>query len=121
MKNDYPEANARLAEVAKGWAEGEVSHDAWRKERRTIITALLTNRRDWLSSENRTLPPKRSKFVNTTLPTIKVPPQLIVDSVGQTTGLLFTDEVAVSNDDVLLLALLLLVMILTAILLLYVM
>ena len=32
MKNDYPEANARLAEVAKSWAEGEVS---WRGERRT--------------------------------------------------------------------------------------
>ena len=25
MKNDYPNANARLAEVAKSWAEGEVS------------------------------------------------------------------------------------------------
>lgn len=121
MKNDYPEANARLAEVAKSWAEGEVSHEAWRKERRSIITALLTNRRDWLSSESRTLPPKRSKLINATLPSIKVQPPLVVGSGGQVTGLLFTEEITVSNDDVLLLALLLLVMIMTAILLLYVM
>ena len=70
MKNDYPNANARLAEVAKSWAEGEVSHDEWRKERRSVIASLLSSRRDWLSGENRTLPPKRTKTINLTLPTM---------------------------------------------------
>lgn len=40
MKKDYPEANARLAEVAKSWAEGEISHDVWRKERRNVLSAI---------------------------------------------------------------------------------
>jgi CHASE1-domain containing sensor protein len=120
MKNDYPNANARLAEVAKSWAEGEVSHDEWRKERRSVIASLLSSHRDWLSGENRTLPPKRAKTINSTLPTIKVPPNLLAGSDAQVSVLL-TAEVEATDDDVLLLALLLLVMILTAILLLYVM
>lgn len=120
MKNDYPNANARLAEVAKSWAEGEVSHDEWRKERRSVIASLLSDRRDWLSGENRTQPPKRTKTVNSTLPTIKVPPSFLATSDAQV-HVLLTAEVESADDDVMLLALLLLVMILTAILLLYVM
>ncbi len=121
MKSDYPEANARLAEVAKNWADGEVSHEVWRKERRSIISSILTNRRDWLSGENKTTPPKRSKLINTTLPTIKVPPHLLSGADGQVSVLLSHDVDVAADEDVLLLALLLLVMILTAILLLYVM
>lgn len=121
MKNDYPEANARLAEVAKNWADGEVSHEAWRKERRSIIASILTNRRDWLSGENKTLPPKRSKLINATLPTIKIPQHLLAGADAQVSVLLSHDMDVVADDDVVLLALLLLVMMLTSVLLLYVM
>jgi hypothetical protein len=55
-----------------------------------------------------------------TLPTIKVPPNVLASSDAQISVLL-TADVEATDDDVLLLALLLLVMILTAILLLYVM
>ncbi len=120
MKNDYPEANARLAEVAKNWADGEVSHEMWRKERRSIISSLLTSRRDWLAGENKTTPPnKRSKLINATLPSVKIPQHLLASADAQVSVLMSRDGDV--DGDVLLLAVLLLVMILTAILLLYVM
>lgn len=46
MMADYPNANARLAAVARSWADGEVSHEAWRKVRNGIIRDITRNKRD---------------------------------------------------------------------------
>ena len=59
MKHDYPAANARLAEVAKSWSEGEVSHDVWRKERRAIIKMVRSKKQDLPAEQSRTLPIKK--------------------------------------------------------------
>ncbi|MBK6758582.1 MAG: hypothetical protein KBF23_02505 [Agitococcus sp.] len=118
MKQDYPEANARLAEVAKSWAEGEVSHDVWRKERHSIISTVWSKKRDWENKQNHTLP--LNKQANTspslTMPNVVVPPQLLGTNAA---SLYQTADTEVSNDEVLLLALLLLSMVFTAVILLY--
>ena len=78
MKHDYPAANARLAEVAKSWSEGEVSHDVWRKERRAIIKMVWSKKQDLPAEQSRTLPIKKHSAADSTLtmPNIIVPSQL---------------------------------------------
>ncbi|HQV21600.1 MAG: hypothetical protein H6996_09260 [Moraxellaceae bacterium] len=116
MKKDYPEANARLAEVAKSWAEGEISHDVWRKERRNVLSAIWAKKSDWESSQNRTLPLKKKASSNTlTMPKVDVPPQL----AGAQLAMYEADDTEVSQEDVLFLAMLLLSMLFTAVFLLY--
>lgn len=117
MKKDYPEANARLAEVAKSWAEGEVSHDVWRKERRSIISTVWDRKSDWESSQNRTLPAKNKVTApaNLTMPNVTIPAQLAVAHAA----LYEADDADVSHDEVLLLAVLLLSMLFTAVFMLY--
>lgn len=46
MTQDFPHANARLAEVARHWADGEVSHETWRRERRNILRELCARHAD---------------------------------------------------------------------------
>lgn len=46
MSTDFPHANARLTEVARHWADGELSQDAWRRERRHILGELCRKRTD---------------------------------------------------------------------------
>ena len=46
MNQDFPQANARLAEVARNWAEGEVSQETWRRERRNILREICNKRVD---------------------------------------------------------------------------
>lgn len=118
MKQDYPEANARLAEVAKNWAEGEVSHDVWRKERHTIISTVWSKKRDWESNQNHTLPlnKKAMPSPSLTMPNVVIPPQL---SSINAASLYQAVDTEVSNDEVLLLAILLLSMLFTAVFLLY--
>jgi|GEM_PF-2550458 hypothetical protein len=118
MKKDYPEANARLAEVAKSWAEGEVSHDVWRKERHTIISTVWSKKRDWESNQNNTLPLKKKAMSSPslTMPNVVVPPQL---SAANTSSLYQVVDAEVSHEEVLLLAVLLLSMSFTAVFLLY--
>lgn len=119
MRKDYPKANARLAEGAKSWAEGEVSHEAWRKERRGIIKALRDGT-DWLTSEAAEVPKRIISASRATLPVIQVPPMLSPHA-GLAGGAMMMDSTEMLHEDALLLAMLLLVMIMTSILLLYVM
>ena len=119
MTKDYPEANARLAEVAKSWAEGEVSHDVWRKERHTIISTVWSKKRDWDSNQNHTLPIKKKAVLplpSLTMPNMVVPPQL---SSVNSASLYHMMDAEVSHEEVLLLAVLLLSMLFTAVFLLY--
>jgi cell division septation protein DedD len=46
MSADFPHANARLTQAARHWADGEVTQDAWRRERREIIGELCSKRAD---------------------------------------------------------------------------
>ncbi len=46
MSADFPHANARLTQAARHWADGEVTQDAWRRERREIIGELCSKRTD---------------------------------------------------------------------------
>jgi hypothetical protein len=117
MKHDYPAANARLAEVAKSWSEGEVSHDVWRKERRAIIKMVWSKKQDLPAEQSRTLPIKKHSAADSTLtmPNIIVPSQLALS------GAVMFDvaENEVSHEDVLFLAILLLSMLFMAVFLLY--
>lgn len=117
MKHDYPAANARLAEVAKSWSEGEVSHDTWRKERRAIIKTVWSKKQDLPAEQGRTLPIKKHAPADSTLtmPNIIVPSQLALS------GAVMFDvaESEVSHEDVLFLAILLLAMLFMAVFLLY--
>lgn len=116
MKRDYPAANARLAEVAKSWSEGEVSHDVWRKERRAIIKTVWSKKQDLPAEQSRTLPVKKHPVADTlTMPNIIVPSQLALGS-----AVMFdVAENEVSHEDVLFLAILLLSMLFMAVFLLY--
>lgn len=117
MKKDYPEANARLAEVAKRWAEGEVSHDVWRKERRHVLSVICLKNTDWENQQNSTLPLKKKASTEMlTKPNITIPPQLLQ---GQAATLYNIDDTDVPQEDVLFLAALLLAMLITTIFLLY--
>lgn len=118
MKKDYPKANARLAEVAKNWADGEVSHEAWRKERRSIIKALKEGK-DWLANEAAEVPKRIINASRATLPVIPVPPVLSPHGSFAGAGVMMESQEMV-HEDALLLAVLLLVMMMTAILLLYI-
>lgn len=120
MKKDYPKANARLAEGAKSWAEGEVSHEAWRKERRTIISALKEGR-DWLTNEAAVVPKRIISASRATLPAMPVLPSLPATHGNLAGGAMMMEEADIVPEDALLLAVLLLVMLTTAILLLYIM
>lgn len=116
MKKDYPQANARLAEVAKHWAEGEVSHEVWRKERHHIIKSLLASGKDWVAGETKASPKRAVSASRATLPTMAaLSPSVLMDS-----GLTLNTQPDVANEDVLLLAVLLATMMVTAMLLLYV-
>ncbi|PTQ89070.1 hypothetical protein [Agitococcus lubricus] len=118
MKTDYPKANARLAEVAKSWADGEVSHEAWRKERRTIIESLLQGK-DWLASESVNSTKRVVSAARATLPNIPaVPPFLAPSPTIVNPHVMVAADVP--HEDVLLLAILLLVMMMTVVTLLYI-
>lgn len=116
MKADYPQANARLAEVAKNWAEGEVSYEMWRKERHNIIKSLLVSGKDWVAGEARAIPKRVVTASRATLPAIAALPS----NTLMTGGMALPQQAEVSTEDVLLLAVLLATMIMTTILLLYV-
>ncbi len=114
MKNDYPQANARLAEVAKNWADGEVSHETWRKERHNIIKSLLVSGKDWVAGETRAAPKRVVSASRATLPVMAAIPDAML------MGGALAPQADVSNEDVLLLAVLLMTMLVTSMLLLYI-
>jgi len=121
MKKDYPQANARLAEVARSWAEGELSHDVWRKERRAIIKNIWLRKTDLDSTQFSTLPIKnRSRKNDTqTIPNITIPP--IAAHTNIATTVLLTEDSEVLHEDVFLLAVLLFSMVLTTVFMVYMM
>ena len=116
MKSDYPKANARLAEVAKSWADGEVSHEAWRKERRSIIQSIK-GAKDEPSVEPPAAPKRVANRSSTTLPTIPVP--AVLSPHHGLAGASMAKSQDMLHEDALLLAVLLLAMIIVSILLLY--
>ncbi len=119
MKKDYPQANARLAEVARSWAEGELSHDTWRKERRAIIKDISLRKKDLDSSQLGTLPIKTHKKHNTqTLPSLPIHVGLN-HQLGSTTAVFLSEDTEVLQEDVFLLAVLLFSMVLTTIFMVY--
>ena len=120
MKKDYPQANARLAEVARSWADGELSHDAWRKERRAIIKNIWLRKTDVDSNQFSTLPVKTRVKKNDTLtmPSITVPP-LINHKLDATTTVLLTEDTEVLQEDVFLLGVLLFSMVITTVFMVY--
>lgn len=120
MKKDYPQANARLAEVAKSWADGEVSHDAWRKQRREIIKNIWSKRRDLEGAQCATLPPPRKKAsLDSTMPNLIIPSAILTPNVANANAMLFIEPVEISQEDVLLLAILLFSMFITTLFLVY--
>lgn len=119
MQKDYPQANARLAEVARSWADGELSHDAWRKERRAIIKNIWLRKTDLDGNQFSTLPIKtRPKNDTLTLPNITVPP-LVNRKLDASTTVLLSEETEVLQEDAFLLAVLLFAMVLTTIFMVY--
>lgn len=120
MQKDYPQANARLAEVARSWADGELSHDAWRKERRAIIKNIWLRKADVDSNQFGALPIKaRSKKNDTqTLPNITIPP-LISHKLDATTTILLTEDTEALQEDVFLLGVLLFSMVITTVFMVY--
>jgi hypothetical protein len=115
MKSDYPQANARLAEMAKNWADGEVSHETWRKERHNIIKSLLTSGKDWVAGEALAIPKRVVSASRATLPIMPALPQSVL--MGATIA---PQQTEVSKEEVLLLAVLLATMLITSMLLLYI-
>ena len=119
MKKDYPQANARLADVAKCWADGELSHDTWRKERRAIIKDVWTRKKDLENNQLGTLPIKsHKKQSNQTLPNLPVH-TLVNHQLGSTAAVFLAEDSEVLQDDVLLLGILLFSMVLTTIFMVY--
>ena len=119
MKKDYPQANARLAEVAKSWADGELSHDTWRKERRAIIKDVWSNKKDLDSTQLGTLPIKsHRKHPTQTLPNLPIH-ALVNHQLGSTTTVFLAEDTDVLQEDVFLLAVLLFSMVLTTVFMVY--
>lgn len=112
MSQDYPRANARLAEVGRHWADGEVSHETWRRERRSILREVCNKRAD-VQGEG-VLPALRpapvAAPVEVTSPDL---PAVPAARKTESADPLPPDEV--KNDDVLLLALLLILVIVSAV------
>ena len=112
MSQDFPQANARLAEVARHWADGEVSHETWRRERRTILREICNRRSDVQIGS--ALPVQRKvPLTDATSPVMPVMP-----AVPQAKQEAVPVELA-ENDDVLILALLLVLVLAGAILVFY--
>lgn len=112
MSQDFPQANARLAEVARHWADGEVSHETWRRERRTILREICNRRSDVQIGSP--LPVQRKvPLTDVTSPVMPVAPV-----VPKATPEAAPAELA-ENDDVLILALLLVLVLAGAILVFY--
>jgi len=120
MKKDYPQANARLAEMAKSWAEGEVSHDAWRKQRREIIKNVFSKHRDLDGGLSVTLPPNKKKAsIDSTMPNLTIPTAILTPNITNVSTMLFAEPVEISQEDVLFLAVLLFAMFVTTLFLVY--
>lgn len=114
MSQDFPQANARLAEVARHWADGEVSHETWRRERRTILREIC-NRRSDVQIGGGVLPVQRKASVaDVTSP--DVPVVKAAQAPSTVTAAPIED---IQNDDVLTLALLLILVLAGALLVFY--
>ena len=112
MSQDFPQANARLAEVARHWADGEVSHETWRRERRTILREICNRRADVQTGAP--LPVQRkASAADATSPDV---PVAMAAQVSAAAALPAED---VQNDDVLTLALLLILVLAGALLVFY--
>ncbi|HEX5278121.1 MAG TPA: hypothetical protein VFW42_10680 [Fluviicoccus sp.] len=111
MIQDFPHANARLAEVARHWADGEVSHETWRRERRNILRELCAKRADCqerpplLSGSASRAVPEPVSAVAAAPAAVPVQPAPVPDS-----------DAEVANEEVLTLALILAVVVVGAIL-----
>lgn len=115
MTADYPNANARLASVARSWADGEVTHEAWRKCRNGVIRDILRDKRDCPVSgaagqgavTRPAMPASADR--NPTAPTLPVGAPVVPADSSST-------EVEAARDEVLLLALVLAIALVAAIL-----
>lgn len=115
MSIDYPKANNHLAIFAKRWADGEISHESWRRERRRVVRQVLAAQTDW---QGEVIPLPGSKPKQPTLPAMPVE-AAAAKRAAAATPLLATPSEAV-HDEVLLLAVLLVAAISAAVILLYV-
>jgi len=112
MIQDFPHANARLAEVARHWADGEVSHETWRRERRNILREICAKRTD--CQERAPLLMGGATRSAVEVPSSPVaPPPPAAEPVPVVAGPV---ESEVANEEVLTLALLLIAVIVGAIL-----
>ena len=116
MMTDYPKANARLAAVARNWADGEVTHETWRKIRNGIIRELVSGKPDATGSDIpavTTMPPRKASPASTPLATSPVLPVVEINPANAASP-------EASHDEVLLLALLLVAVLAGALFWLYV-
>lgn len=113
MTADYPNANARLASVARSWADGEVTHEAWRKCRNGIIRDILRNKHDCPTSGGGA---QASSPAPMTPPPVNRNPTAPVLPVGAAPAGQSAAEGEAARDEVLLLALVLAIALVAAIL-----
>lgn len=105
MIQDFPQANARLAEVARHWADGEVTHETWRRERRNILREICSKRADYQA--------------RSPLPVVQAPrpveaPVAPVQAESKVSVAVVEPASDIANDEVLTLALLLVAVVMGA-------
>lgn len=115
MSIDYPKANNHLAIFAKRWADGEISHESWRRERRRVVRQVISAQSDW---QGEAIPLPGSKPKQPTLPALPVEAAAVKRAAVTNPELATSSEAA--HDEVLLLAVLLVAAIGAAVILLYV-